>query len=195
MTKAQLLAMGLTEEQADKVLEGYKEHIPKERFNEVNNAKKDLEKQLAERDTQLDTLKKGAKDNEGLTKQIEDLQAENKRIKDESDAKVKEIEKDNLLVTALKEAKAKDPSIILSLLDKTKISVDNGNLIGFKEQLEPIQKGKDFLFDAVDPGKNNTPGFTGLNPGNGNTNPGQTNTGGGLKTGLANYFSKQNINN
>ena len=44
MTKEQLLEMGLSEEQADKVLAAHKEelkgYIPKARFDEVNNAKK-----------------------------------------------------------------------------------------------------------------------------------------------------------
>lgn len=199
MNKQQLMAMGLTDEQADKVLEGYKGYIPKDRFDEVNNAKKDLEKQLSDRDTQLETLKKGATNNEELTKQINDLQAENTRIKAESEQKVKDMEKDNLLVTTLKdEYKSKDPNIILSLIDKSKITVDNGKLIGFKEIMEPIVKEKDFLFEPVKQ-DNKQPGFIGVKPGEGDsgTPAGQQTTGGGLKSGLSSWFTKQqeNINN
>nr|CAC27409.1 putative transposase [Acetivibrio thermocellus] len=57
MTKEQLMEMGLTEEQAEKVLVIYKEDlksfIPKARFDEVNEAKKNLEEQLKDRDKQL----------------------------------------------------------------------------------------------------------------------------------------------
>ncbi|WP_082389567.1 phage scaffolding protein [Lysinibacillus sp. ZYM-1] len=42
--------------------------IPKERFDEVNKAKKTLETQLTERDTQLEELKKV--DAEGLQNKI-----------------------------------------------------------------------------------------------------------------------------
>lgn len=43
MTKQELIALGLTEENAEKVL---KEHIPYERFKQVNDKKKTLEGQL-----------------------------------------------------------------------------------------------------------------------------------------------------
>ena len=47
-----------------------KDFIPISKFNEVNDAKKEAEKQLQERDKQLDTLQKSVKGNEELTKQI-----------------------------------------------------------------------------------------------------------------------------
>ena len=54
MTKEQLLEMGLTEEQADKVLSAHKEelkgYIPKARFDEINETKKDLEQQIKGRE-------------------------------------------------------------------------------------------------------------------------------------------------
>lgn len=54
MTKEQLLAMGLTEEQAGKVLaastEELKGYIPKARFDELNEAKKQSEEALTARD-------------------------------------------------------------------------------------------------------------------------------------------------
>ena len=60
MKKEELTAKGLTEEQAKAVMEVYTEemkgYIPKSRFDEVNTAKADLEKQVADRDKQLKTL-------------------------------------------------------------------------------------------------------------------------------------------
>ena len=46
--------------------------IPKSRFDQVNQAKKDLEVQLKDRDTQLADLSKNNKDNENLLNQIKD---------------------------------------------------------------------------------------------------------------------------
>ena len=46
---------------------GEGEFIPKSRFDEVNNQVKDHKNQIAERDKQLEELKKFAKGNEELT--------------------------------------------------------------------------------------------------------------------------------
>ena len=74
MTKEQLLKLGLDEETAQKVAdassEEFKGYITKERFNEVNEAKKHLEEQVKERDKQLNDLKKSTGDVEGLKKEI-----------------------------------------------------------------------------------------------------------------------------
>lgn len=49
MTKQKLIELGLTEEAADKVL---KEHVPYDRFKQVNDDKKAVEAQLSERSRQ-----------------------------------------------------------------------------------------------------------------------------------------------
>ena len=60
MDKQKLLEMGLTEEQADKVLEANKIQlegfIPKNRFDDVNKDKKKLEADIVERDKQLENF-------------------------------------------------------------------------------------------------------------------------------------------
>ena len=57
MKKEDLIAMGFTEEQADALISKYGTMIPKERFDEVNNAKKNLETQVSNYETQLNELK------------------------------------------------------------------------------------------------------------------------------------------
>ena len=78
MKKEELIAKGLTEEQATAVIDIYtnemKGFIPKARFDEVNTAKADLEKQVADRDKQLKTLKDEAKDSEVLQAKITELE-------------------------------------------------------------------------------------------------------------------------
>lgn len=59
MTKEKLMEWGLTEEQANKVMEGLNgSFVTKARFNEVNEENKALKAQVSERDGQIDTLKK-----------------------------------------------------------------------------------------------------------------------------------------
>ena len=80
MTKEKLMEWGLTEEQANKVMEGLNgSFVTKARFNEVNEENKTLKAQVSERDGQIETLKKSAGDNTELQKQITALQEANKQ--------------------------------------------------------------------------------------------------------------------
>ena len=66
--------------------------IPKSRFDQVNQAKKELEVQLKDRDTQLADLSKNNKDNEALLNQIKDLQALNKQTTADYENKIVEMD-------------------------------------------------------------------------------------------------------
>lgn len=69
MKKEELVAKGLSEEQAQAVMdiwnEAIKGFVPKERFDEVNG-------KLKEANTTIDTLKKSNADNEELQKQVKE---------------------------------------------------------------------------------------------------------------------------
>src|SRR5690625_4836722 len=108
MTKEEFIALGLTEEQATKAAaasaEELKGFVPKARFDEVNEGKKKAETDLADRDKQLETLKKSAGDNEELKKQIQTLQDENKSAKEKYENEMKDLQ----LTTAIKLAIAGD---------------------------------------------------------------------------------------
>ena len=113
MTKEILMKMGLTEEQATKVLEAHTtaingKYIPKERFDEVNTKKQQLETSVAERDRQLEDLKKSTGDVETLKKQIETLQNENKTKEETYKTELSNLKKTNALDLALAGAKVKD---------------------------------------------------------------------------------------
>ena len=59
MTKEKLMEWGLTEEQANKVMEGLNgSFVTKARFNEVNTELSAAKKTIGERDAQLETLKR-----------------------------------------------------------------------------------------------------------------------------------------
>ena len=149
MKKEDLIAMGLTEEQANKVLEAYSEelkgYIPKARFDEVNNAKKDLEQQLKERDKQLEDLSKKVKDNEELSKQIKELQEANKATKEQYEAKIK----DMTINAAIREklTDVKYPDLLISKFDISKLTVTaDGTVLGIDEQLKTIKEQYKDLF-------------------------------------------------
>ena len=65
--KEELIAMGLTEEQAKKVMDSLDGNfVTKTRFNEVNEENKTLKKSVSDRDKQLEDLKKSSGDNAAL---------------------------------------------------------------------------------------------------------------------------------
>ena len=181
MNKEDLLKLGLTEEQAEKVLsvnaEQLKGFIPKVRFDEVNNAKKQAEKDLSERDKQLETLKNSTGDVEALKQTIETLQNENKAAMDKYNAELAEIKLAGAVDTALLGADALNVKAVKALLDMSKIKMDGDVLLGINEQIESLKKAEDskMLFKALEVGKQKGPNFAGVKPGEGNTGNGESN--------------------
>lgn len=120
--------------------------IPKDKYNEVAEAKKKLEADIQERDNQLEELKKAAGSNEELKKQIEALQAENKKAGEEWQAKMAQMQLDFALERALTAAKAKNPKAVKALLDMEKVKLDGEQLLGLDDQLKAIQQSDPYLF-------------------------------------------------
>lgn len=178
MKKEELTAKGLTEEQAKAVMEIYTEemkgYIPKSRFDEVNTAKADLEKQVADRDKQLKTLKDEAKDSEALQSKITELEEANKQTKKEYEAKIRDMK----LTSAIKDqlTDCKYPDLVADKFDRSKlILADDGSVSGLAEQLKTVKETYKELF--IPPVSGKTP------PNNGKTSP-QGASGGDRKTEL-----------
>lgn len=149
MTKEELKALGLTDEQADKVIEGYKAYVPKSRFDEVNEAKKKAESTVAERDKQLEALKKAGGDADALKAQIEKLQGENKEAAKKYAADLKALQISNAVERALTAAGAKNNKAVKALLtDLDKAELDGEEVKGLAEQIKKLKEGDDtqFLF-------------------------------------------------
>ena len=156
MNKEKLLALGLTEEQAKAVLEGFKGYVPPERFNEVNEAKKNAEALVSERDKQIEGLKKSTGDSEALKAEIEKLQGENKAAKEKYEADIKTLRINNAIDSALTKAGAKNLKAVRALLDMEKITLDGDEVKGIDEQIKGLSKADDssFLFNVNDGGVN-----------------------------------------
>jgi len=120
--------------------------IPKDKYNEAAEAKKKLEADLAARDTQLEELKKAAGSNEELKKQIETLQADNKKAGEEWQAKMAQMQLDFAIEKALAAAKAKNAKAVKALLDMEKVKLDGEQLLGLDDQLKELQKSDAYLF-------------------------------------------------
>lgn len=160
MTKDSLIEMGLTEELAAKVMTALSgNYIPRNRYNEISEDnktlkadKKELLKQIADRDGQLDTLKSSAGDNEELTKQIAALQTANQTAKDDYEKQMNQMKVDFAVEKALAGAKAKNVKAVMALLDLKDAKLqEDGTVKGLSEQIEKLSKAEDskFLFEET----------------------------------------------
>ena len=140
---------GLTEAQVTAIVtastEELKGFIPKSRFDEVNDTKKDLEKQINDRDKQLKDLGDKVKGNEEAEKTIKELQEANKTTKEQYEAKLQEITINTAIQAKLTDTKY--PDLLATKVDKSKLVVGaDGTVSGIDEQLTGIKETYKDLF-------------------------------------------------
>lgn len=173
MTKKELIELGLSEEDAKKVEEAslneLKSFIPKNRFDEVNASKKQLETDIAERDKQLETLKNSNEDSETLKATITQLQDENKASKEKYKADIQNVKIANALEKALGKAKAKNVKAVEPFLNLEDAELlEDDTIKDLDKQIEALKEGEStsFLFNLEDVAP---PSLKGVKPGEGRT--------------------------
>ncbi len=158
MTRKELEDLKLSKEQIDSIMKINGDDIENAKAGSASELKNlqtevdGLKTQVSERDTQLETLKTSAGDNEALTKQIADLQAENTKAKESHESEMNQLRVDFAVEKALTVAKAKNVKAARALLDLTDAKLDkDGNVKGLKEQIDKLVAGDDtkFLFEAA----------------------------------------------
>ena len=153
-----------------------KHAVPKETYNSLAESKKQLEKDIADRDRQLEELKKI--DADGLKSKIEQLQNDNKAAKEKYDADMKDMTLTNAIKLAVA-GQVHDEGLVAGLVDKSKLILgDDGKVTGLDEQVKSLKESKSFLF------KEKGPEGTGGSKGNG----------GKGKPGEKNPWSKEHFN-
>jgi hypothetical protein len=123
-----------------------KHFIPKDKYNEVAEAKKKLEADIQERSNQLEQLKNAAGNSEELKAQIEQLQAENQKAAEEWQAKMAQMQLNFAIEKALTTAKAKNAKAVKALLDLEKVKLDGEQLFGLDDQLKTLKETDPYLF-------------------------------------------------
>ena len=163
MNKEKLIEKGLSAELAEWVmseLDG--SFVPKSRFNEINTELKKAKEMIAERDGQVETLKKSVGDSEEMRKRIEQLQNDTK-AKDDAHAKeIRQIRIDAAIDKALADAKAKNLRAVKALLDIDSFELaDDGTIKGLDAKIKTLSEGADtkFLFDATETPSGTSKGF------------------------------------
>lgn len=155
MKREDLKAMGLTDEQIDKVMaeNGKDVEAQKAKTTAAETSLKAANDQLAEAGKQIEAFK--GMDVEGVKKAAADWQAKAEQAQKDAAAQVASLKFDYALEGALTGAKAKNSKAVRALLNAEglKLNEADGSIIGLKEQLEKIKSENDYLFEseAADP--------------------------------------------
>lgn len=142
MKKEELIELGLTEEQADKVL------VMNGKAIEAQKALTAAESQkLADASGTIKFLQDAVKkfdgvDVDGLNRQLADLQA-----KYDNDTAALRLE--NALDAAVSGAKAKNPKLLKLAIDRSKLKLDGDTLSGLEEQVDALRKSDPYLFEQT----------------------------------------------
>lgn len=144
--------LGLEKEVIDKILDENSADIGKAKgeVDSVTSERDKLKTDLAERDTQLETLKNSTGDVEDMKKQIANLQAENKTKDETHAAEIKQLKIDAAVSAALTGAKAKNEKAVKALLELEKVELnEDGSIKGLDDQIKKLTESDDtkFLFD------------------------------------------------
>lgn len=162
-----------------------KHFVPKSQYNELSDTKKKLEKDITDRDAQLETLSKDAGASETLKAEIARLQGENKTAADKYAADLKDMTL-NSAITAALNGKVHNEKVVTGLIDKNKLVIgDDGKVVGLDEQLKGLQTSDAYLFKPEGNGGAGGGGNGGFRVGGGGGQPG---TGAATNEQLANIF-------
>lgn len=192
MKRSELEALGLTKEQVDAIIKINGDDIENAKkvaeaeTKSVQNEVDALKGQIKDRDKQLETLKATAGDNEELSKQIADLQAENTTAKQTHEAEMTRLKVDFAVEKALTGAKAKNVKAVKALLDLEDAKLDKeGNVKGLQEQIDKLIAADDskFLFEVPEQGQQQQQTFKGFQPGTST----EQKPGAGVDTSKMNY--------
>lgn len=149
MTKDELKALGLNDDQIAKVTADYgKNYVAKSQFNAKLEELKHAKAEMETRNKELDTLKKNNTDNDALSKELETMKQAAKTREKEYKDQMSKMKLDFAVETALSGAKAKNIKAVKALLSMDNVKLDDdGKLTGLAEQVEGLKKSDGYLFD------------------------------------------------
>ncbi len=150
MKTDELKAWGLTDEQSEKVMAQYGKDVSKlQKENEKLTADCDKEKERA--DTAEETLKKfDGVDLEGMKAEVDKWKLEAEKTKTEYERKEAEREFEDILKTAISEAKGRNEKAIRANLDIEKLMKSRNQREDVKKALEDLKGAEDTAFMFVD---------------------------------------------
>lgn len=124
--------------------------------------------QVTDRDKQIKSLSTAAQDNEELRAKFAEVEKANKEKDKEWSNKLASQKKEFAISSALSKAGALENKAVLPFIDTGKVSLDeNGNLLGFQEQVDAAKQNYGFLFKKDEPAEPQKPATHVVVSGNG----------------------------
>lgn len=140
MKKEELIALGLTEDQAAKVFELHGKELTK------------LQNTVSTITTERDGLKTQLKEaNEKLAGYDPEWKTKAEKAQQDAQKQLEALKFDYALNDALKAAKARDVLAVKAHLKTDALKLDGETILGLKEQLENVKKESGFLFEDENP--------------------------------------------
>ncbi|MEI8200743.1 MAG: phage scaffolding protein [Eubacteriales bacterium] len=146
LKKEDLIALGLTEEQATKIIEDQKDYVPRSRLKEETDTVAAINKQLADRDADIKKLQGEAGKGTDLETKLTALQAQYKTDTDALGKQLADQKLDAALDAVLSKAKARDLTSVKAHIKRDALKIkDDGTVEGL--DIDTLAKEKPYLFE------------------------------------------------
>lgn len=146
LKKEDLIALGLTEEQATKIIEDQKDYIPRSRLKEESDTVAALNKQLGDRDADIKKLQGEAGKGTDLETKLTALQAQYKTDTEALGKQLADQKLESALDLALGKVKARDLTSVKAHIKREALKLkDDGTVEGL--DIETLTKEKPYLFE------------------------------------------------
>lgn len=152
MNKKELMNLGITDEQADSILDMLKDsYVPLSRFNEINDKMKKYRSDLDDKIEENKTLSSKVKDSEKQDDEIRSLKEAKEKAENALTSTVNSLKRDYAVEGKVRDRKAKNVKAVMALIDMDKVTFENGELGGVDDQLDALVEGADskFMFDTA----------------------------------------------
>jgi glycerol-3-phosphate cytidylyltransferase-like family protein len=134
------------------------EYVPKKDYETAQTTIKQKDKDILKRDKDIEAIQDQVKDNEKLSKEIDDLKEANKKEKENFESELAKASFDRALEKKLGDYKPKNISILKKSLDDSKIKLDGENFLGLEEQITKLKETDPYLFAEESKGGTGTLG-------------------------------------
>ena len=169
LKKDDLIALGLTEEQAAKIIDDQKDYIPRTRLKEETDKIEAISKQLTDRDADITKLQKDAGKGTELETKLTALQTQYANDTAALNKALADQKLDSALDAVLMKSKARDLTSVKAHIKRDALKIkDDGSIEGL--DVDGLIKDKPYLFE-IEQTKDEGDGFSGGGSKDSNTAP------------------------
>lgn len=148
MEREYLEGLKLDNDTIDKIMAEHDKDIDglKQQVDTLEAEKESLAGQLGEANRQIEDFR--GMDIEGIKQAAGDWKTKAEAAEAKAKADVEKLQFDYALNAALTGARARDTRAVTALLDMEGLKLNNGEIVGLKDQLERLKAEKEFLFEG-----------------------------------------------